>query len=381
MNLLKPAVAVAVLVLAGTLGACGDSGESEASKEDAARDTTLTQVIDAELKKASIPGAIVGVWQDGKTPYVRSFGVRDTTTNQPMTDDLHMRIGSTTKSFVVTAILQLVDQGKIGLDDSVDKYVSGVPSGNLITIRHLAGMRSGLYSYSDQAWITSLYKDPGRQWTSQELLALSFSHPLEFPPGTKFDYSNTNTVLLGVVVEKVSGQALKAYLDEHILEPERLTGTSYPSGAEIPTPHARGYTGPPWVPSGTADATDWSPSGGNAAGAMISTLEDLRAWTQAVATGKLLKPETQKQRLEFLPAPGEGEGALYGLGIENNNGWIGHNGNIPGYLTQPFYLPSQKMTMVILVNSNANVLGFVSLTTEITKVISPQNVWPAPPKE
>src|SRR5262249_35127653 len=152
-----------------------------------------------------------------------------------------------------------------------------------------------------------LASNPGRQWRPQELLAISFQHPLVFAPGTRFDYSNTNTVLLGLVVEKVSGQSLKAYLQEHILKPVGLTHTVFPTGAEMPTPHAGGYTGPPWIARGVADAPDWTPSWGWAAGAMISTLGDLRKWTRVLAAGTLLKPETQRQRLQFLPAVGEGE--------------------------------------------------------------------------
>ena len=99
-------------------------------------------------KSASVPGAIVGIWQDGREPYVRAFGVRDTATRQPMATDLYMRIGSNTKAFTVTAILMLADQGKLGLDDPIDRYVEGVPSGNQITLRQLAAMRSGLYDYA-----------------------------------------------------------------------------------------------------------------------------------------------------------------------------------------------------------------------------------------
>jgi D-alanyl-D-alanine carboxypeptidase len=377
---LLAALCLTVMALGSGRAAHAGPGDSEAALQPQAWDQPLTETINEELQKASIPGAIIGVWQDGKTPYVRAFGVRDITTREPMTTDLHMRIGSNTKAFVVTAILQLVDQGKIGLDDPIDKYVSGVPSGTVITIRQLAGMRSGLYNFADGSFLAMIGSNPGRQWSPQELLDISFQHPLVFAPGTQFDYSNTNTVLLGLVVEKVSGQSLQAYLEEHILKPLGLTHTLLPTGAEMPSPHARGYTGPPWIPSGVVDATDWNPSWGWAAGAMISTLGDLQIWTRVLATGTLLKPETQRQRLEFLPAPGEGEGAEYGLGIENNHGWIGHNGNLAGYLTQPFYLPSQRMTMIILVNSNVNVLGFVSLTQAITKIISPNNLWPDPPR-
>jgi len=343
------------------------------------RDAALTAAIQEGMQQASIPGVIVGVWQDGVDPYVQAFGVRDTASGQPMTTDLHMRIGSVTKTFVVTAILQLVDQGKIGLDDPIEKYVPGVPRGDVITIRQLAAMRSGLYSYTNEV-IPNLASNPTRQWTLPELLAISFGRrcPVLFEPGAEFDYSNTNTLLLGLVVEKVSGQRLEDYLHQHFLQPEGLAHTVFPADASIPSPHAEGYTE---TPDGqVVNATAWNPSWGWAAGQMISTLDDLHTWTLILATGKLVSPALQREREEFLPAPQEGEGAMYGLGLENDNGWIGHNGNIPGYLTFAFHLPSRQTTMVVLFNSSINLLGTAALMREMTKIISPDNLWPEPPK-
>src|SRR5262249_30479615 len=160
--------------------------------------------------------AIVGVRQDGIAPYARAFGVRDMASGAPMATDLVMRIGSLTKAFTVTAVLQLVDQGKLGLDDPISKYVPGVPNGDAITIRQLAARRRGLFSYPDGV-VPARASQPQRQWTPAELLAISFSHPPLFRPDEKFDYSNTNTVLLGLVIEKVSGQPVHAYIDEHIV--------------------------------------------------------------------------------------------------------------------------------------------------------------------
>src|SRR5262245_38485727 len=179
------------------------------------RDAALNATIPAAMQKASVPGAIVGIWQDGRAPYVRTFGVRDVATREPMAIDLSMRIGSTSKSFTVTAILLLADQGKLGLDDPIDRYVTGVPSGDQITLRQLAAMRSGLYNYCDDT-NQNLPQQPSRQWAPRELLEVALRHPLLFPPGSAFDYSNTNTVLLGMEVEKVSGQLLASFIEQNI---------------------------------------------------------------------------------------------------------------------------------------------------------------------
>lgn len=328
------------------------------------------------MEHASVPGAIVGVWQDGAAPYVEAFGVRDTSTGEVMSTDLLMRVGSVTKTFTTTAVLQLVDQGRVGLDDSIDVYVPGVPNGDTITIRHLAAMRSGLPDYGEVV-IPLLPSQPQRQWTPRELLEISFSTPPLFPPGTAFDYSNTNTVLLGLVVEKASGRPLADYIADHITGPEALDHTSVGDTAAFPAPHARGYTRT--SDGETVDATDWNPSWGYGAGNMISTLDDLSVWARVLADGTLLTPVTQLEREEFLPAPSEGSGSLYGLGVEYQNGWIGHNGNIAGYQAYVYRLPSEGKTMVVLVNSNVDPLGVWNLVSEIVSVVSPDHRWPGPP--
>jgi D-alanyl-D-alanine carboxypeptidase len=343
---------------------------------------TLTRTIQAQLREAAIPGAIVGVWRGDRQLYRRALGVRDIATGRPMATNFRTRIGSVTKSFVVTAVLQLVDQGKVGLDDPIAKYVRGVPNGNRITIRQLAGMRSGLYSYTNTIIPRAIARQPQRQWTVPELLRISFRRAPLFAPGRAFDYSNTNTLLLGLVVENVSGQSLSAYLEQSILRPERLTRTLFPRGAEFPSPHAEGYTN--WTPTGFGDplerglnATDWNPAWGGAAGAMISTLDDLRRWAPALATGRLLRPATQRERVRFRTAPGEG-GATYGLGLMNYGGWVGHDGNIAGYITFPFYLPAERTTLVVMLNANSNPLGAVNLMRAITRIITPRHLWPDP---
>jgi D-alanyl-D-alanine carboxypeptidase len=365
-------VAIVAALAAGLLAGCTTLSPADQ------RAAALDRAIPAAMQRASIPGAIVGVWQDGREPYVRAFGVRDTATREPMTADLYMRIGSVTKTFTITAILMLADQGRLGLDDPIDRYVPGVPGGDQITLRQLAAMRSGLFDYSGPL-IQELERNPGRQWTPRELLAISFRHPLQFPPGSRFDYNNTNTILLGEVVEKVSGQPIDRFIAQSILGPQGLTRTLYPAGAEFPSPHARGYR--KLADGRIVDATDWNPSWGGAAGQMISTLDDLRTWARDLALGTLISPAMKRERERFLPAPEEGEGVLYGLALENDNGWVGHNGNVLSYMAFPYYLPAERMTMVVLVNSGVDVPGTWTMMQDIARIISPNNPWPGLPKE
>ena len=367
-------VAAAVLV-AATLADVAAAGPAAAARPN--RASALTAAIKQVMRQTSIPGVIVGVWQPGVAPYVKAFGVRNKATGRPMTTDLHLRIGSETKTFTITAVLQLVDQGKVGLDDPIGNYLSGVPNGNEITIRQLAEMRSGLVSYTtSEAWSQAYQSNPLRPWTPQELLPYSFSQPLLFAPGTQFNYSNTNTILLGLLVEKVSGQSLSAFISQHILKAEGLTHTSFPAGAAIPSPYAQGYS--KQTPNGKlANVTKWNPAWAWAAGSMISTIADLHTWARVVATGTLLTPATQQQREVFLPVVEEPP-MTYGLALFNINGWLGHNGSIPGYQSLTVYLPSSKATMVVLMNTDANPPDH-ELTTvvgrAITKIITPKHIF------
>ncbi|MGW2103568.1 serine hydrolase domain-containing protein [Streptomyces olivaceoviridis] len=390
-----------VAVLAGTLCAPLTAGPvpaasvavrpgPSASEPDVrALSPAVTRQLDATVRRvmreAHVPGVTVGIWTPGREGYVRSFGVADKATGRRMTPDLYTRIGSETKTFTVTALLQLVDQGKVGLDDTIGTYVGGVPDGDRITLRQLAGMRSGLFNYSeDDDFIKALTSDPRRPFTPRQLLDYAFRHPVLFPPGEKFFYSNTNLILLGLVVEKESGRHLGDYIRRHILGPAGMRHTLFPRGSGFPAPHAQGYTDQT-ANGKVADAADWNPSWGWAAGAMISTLDDLRVWAPTVATGelpgggRLISPAAQKQRLitPATPIPGTG----YGLGIFDVQGWIGHNGSLPGYESLTVYLPATRTTLVVLLNTDINHRGQEPSTLfgrAVTQIISPRHVFDLP---
>ncbi|MBV1945060.1 serine hydrolase [Streptomyces sp. BV129] len=349
----------------------------------------VTRQIDDAVKRVmretGVPGVTVGIWTPDKGDYVRSFGVADKSDRRAMSPDLYMRIGSETKTFTVTALLQLVDQGKVGLDDPIGEYIDGVPNGDRITLRQLADMRSGLFNYSeDPDFFKALTSDPERPFTPQQLLDYSFKHPVQFQPGAKFSYCNTNLILLGLLVEQRSGQSLGDYIQEHVLDPAKMTRTSFPEGAEFPKPHAQGYTDQT-ADGKVAETAGWNPSWGWAAGAMISDLEDLRTWSRTVATGRfpdgerMVSPATQRERLTTPPTGYPGAG--YGLGIFDVHGWIGHNGSLPGYESLTVYLPSARTSLVILLNTDIAHDGEEPSTLfgkAVTEVVSPDHVYELP---
>jgi D-alanyl-D-alanine carboxypeptidase len=310
---------------------------------------TLDRAARSSFKNAAAPGAIVGV-QTPKGTWTAAYGYADPTTKAPMTVDMHLRIGSVTKTFTGTLILQLAAQGKLSLDDPIARYISGIPNGDKITLRMLANMTSGVAGYYTKAFLDRYFGNPSTVFSPDELIAYGVSASPVFAPGERFDYSNTNTVLLGKVIEKVTGHSIKEELDTAILEPLRLTDTSWPGDSpELPTPHPQGYT---LQGSGTlkepADATRWNPSFGWTAGAMISTVHDLLVYDRAVGTGRgLLSKEMQTERLTSFPAP-----AGYGLAMGCIDGWVGHTGELPGFNTTVYYDTKTDTSVVVLANSD-----------------------------
>jgi D-alanyl-D-alanine carboxypeptidase len=322
------------------------------------------------------PGVIVGIWMPGGT-FVTAQGKADMVTGEPMSVDDHVRVGSITKTFTVTVLLQLVAQGTLSLDDPVSKYASYVPNGENITLRMLANMTSGLFNYSeDPTFITSLYSNPQQEWTPMQLLDIAFQHPPYFAPGTGFHYSNTNTVLLGAIIEHQLNDNICDIYSSYNFGPLGLMNTQCPSGTSMPAPYAHGIT---VTPSGAmADATNWNPSWAFTAGWLISDLQDLKVWVKAYTTGAQIPASLQQQRLDWITVPPATPENSYGLGIGMDNGWIGHEGGLPGYNSEGQYLPSQDAEIVVLVNSDIDNSSGVSpafgLFQALTKILTPQNV-------
>ena len=312
--------------------------------------TKLDDAASSSFAEAASPGAVVGVRTPAGT-WINSYGIADDTTKAPMTSDVHQRIGSVTKTFTGTVLLQLVEQGKVSLDDPIDKYVPGVPNGDRVTLRMLADMTSGVASYTRSTAFTDEYfAHPETVFTPDQLLAIGIAESPLFEPGAQFDYSNTNTVLLGMVIEKVTGQKIGDVFTQDVLTPLGLTNTSWPGDSPVlPDPHAQGYTlQGSGTPDNPANATNWNPAWGWTAGEMISNMDDLLVYGRALGTGQgLLSPAVQTERLESFPGP-----AGYGLAMGCVDGWVGHTGELPGFNTSVFYDTTSDTTVIVEVNSD-----------------------------
>ncbi len=326
------------------------------------------------MKDNVIPGAVVLIASPDQGDWTGTFGTGTLGEDDPITVADHFRVGSNTKTMTSTVILQLVQEGKLALDDPIGKYIDGVPNGDKITIAQLSEMRSGLYSYSfDPKFNQTLDEEPQKVWTPQELLDIAFAHPVNFAPGAEYDYSNTNIVLLGLVIEKLTGLSAAAAFQERIFTPLGMKDTSLPAAddASIPGPHPQGYSfgtntstidtyalpaaDIPKALAGTLlpnNETDANPSWTWTAGGAISTVDDMKTYVQALVGGGLLDAQTQKVRMDSLQStdPSSPSAALYGLGIAQVGPFIGHDGQIPGYMTFMGQDPKTGLTMVILTN-------------------------------
>ena len=311
--------------------------------------TSLDQAATAGVKEAASPGAIVGV-RTPKGTWIKAYGDSDPTKKQAMTADMHVRIGSVTKPFTGTLIMQLVEQGKVSLDDPISKYVSGVPNGDQVTLKLLGTMRSGVASYSrNEDFITKLFANPEGTYSVDQLLTYGYALSPAFAPGAEFEYSNTNTLLLGKVVEKVTGKTLQEAYRSMIFDPLTLSQTSAPgSNPEMPAPFSRGYTLQGVTGTTPADATNYNPSWAGAAGEIVSDTDDMLTFARALGTGQgLLKPATQVTRLgTWAPAGG------YGFQWACAGGWVGHTGELPGYNVTTWYDTTSDTSVVVTANSD-----------------------------
>ncbi|MEV0675298.1 serine hydrolase domain-containing protein [Actinosynnema sp. NPDC050436] len=301
-----------------------------------------TLVLAASLAAGTVvPGAQVDSWIAARQASAAVLRVDDGTgvashaAGEAQVDG-HFRIGSVTKTFVATVVLQLVDEGRVGLDDPIARYVHGVPKGEVITVRQVLDHTSGLYDYAhEQGWSTNRWRGAARfrSYRPRDLLDVAFSHPSNFEPGSGWRYSNTNYVVAGLLVERVTGRPYGAEVTRRIIDPLGLRHTSVPGHLPwLPRPHARGYAE---VAGRLVDATLMNPSLDWAAGEMISTTADLDRFLDALLGGRLLEPAS----LAAMRTTRE-TGSIfgYGLGLQRfdlpcgRSVW-GHGGELIGYLT------------------------------------------------
>lgn len=332
------------------------SGDSRRDELQESFSALVTQV----GSETQTPGISLHVISEKHGSFSVNWGMADLVSETPVGRDQLFRIGSLTKTFTGAAVLRLAEEGMVELDAPASDYLE-LENGNdllsTISVRNLLNMSSGLPEYLTEPFIiSSILPDPLRNWHPAELLALAFdpaSEPL-FPPGSDFFYANTNYLLLGLLIEAVSGQSYAEYLNVEFLEPLGLSNTRANNDATIPEELARGY----FDFAEDEQYEDWTQMHMSyvwTAGCIVSTARDTAVWMDALARGDLMGEE-----LRSLLFKGQQivEGVVYGGGIVVEEGFgIGHNGTVIGYHADAWHDPVSATTVTVLSNTNAPLSG------------------------
>jgi D-alanyl-D-alanine carboxypeptidase len=286
------------------------------------------------------PGAIATLYRDGQLTSL-SAGRADVKRGRAPRVTDHMRIASVAKAFSGAVALNLVRAGALSLDDTIGERVSGMPAAwSAVTVRQLLNHTSGVPDYTaSKAFARQFERDPRGYVSPRTLIGWVSSDPLEFPSGSRYEYSNTDNIVIGLIVEAVSGQAYGEELQRIVLGPARLRQTSFPSKAALPSPFIHGYlTAPGERPEDVS--TILSPSGAWASGAVVSTPRDLNAFIRAYLGLEFFDSAQQRQQMSFVgggesspPGPGRNSAGLALFRYQTKCGTVfGHTGNFPGYV-------------------------------------------------
>jgi CubicO group peptidase (beta-lactamase class C family) len=341
----------------------------QADATDKARADAVMRVVQIFMTQAHLKAAIVRVTVDGKEVVTQAVG--DSMTGVPATTDMHFRNGAVAISYVSTLLLKLVDQKKVSLDDRLSKWLPDFPNAGRVTLGQLAQMTSGYPDYilGNDQFDSESYANPFQQWTTQDMLAQISGRPLLYEPGTNWNYAHTNYVLLGLALEKATGQNMPMLLQNEVLGPLGLKHTANSDTAEIPWPVLHTFTSERRkalkIPAGTPfyeESTYWNPSWTITHGAIQTTnINDMETTAVGIGSGKLLSPESYKKMVSTAlrgkthAQPGcptcfdQSEGYTYGLGIIISGDWLMQNPLFSGCAGVEAYLPAQKIAIAVAV--------------------------------
>ncbi|HEX3619881.1 MAG TPA: serine hydrolase domain-containing protein, partial [Candidatus Udaeobacter sp.] len=335
MEIRHPAVAIALLVIFGA------PVPGKADKID--------DYIIAQIKRLHVPGASIAIVRDGHITKAQGYGFANLELRSPATKETVYEIGSTSKQFAATAIMMLVEEGKVRLDDTITKYFPEAPqTWRAITIRHLLTHTSGIQNHvAVPHWLDVFRTNLAFQTapSRDELLKMFFKLPLEFQPGETWAYDNTGYYLLGIIIEKASGKSYWQFLDERIFKPLGMNATRSTDPLPIVRNRASGYE---WKNDHFENRPVLLPAIAFSAGSLLSTVEDMAKWDAALYTEKLLKRSSLDQ-MWTPPATNDGTDAPfnYGFGwfIENYHGHrlVQHSGGTPGFSSAIYRFVSDKL--------------------------------------
>ncbi len=315
------------------------------------------------LKSTGVPSASIAVVQDGKIAYVQAYGAAHLDPQTAATPAMRYSIGSISKQFTAAAILMLAEEGKLSLDDPVSKYVSGLTDGSQVTIRDLLSHTSGYQDFWPQDYAPPMMLKP---ITADQIMDRWARKPLDFAPGTKWQYSNTNYVIAGVIVEKVAGMPLLKLLSQRVFMPLGMTSVADTDKNKLPPTDPTGYMRyalGPLRPAGK-EGRGWM----FAAGELAMTAEDLAKWDISIIDQSVLKPASYHE-METETLLKNGVGTRYGLGVSvfssNGHRTLEHGGEVLGFVAENIVLPDDKIAVAVLTNQDAS-----SAAADIGKQVS-----------
>lgn len=340
-------LAALAILAAGNAAATSPSAWPAPSGDDAF--VKAVDAVMAEVYKPGEPGAAVIVRKDGRTLLRKAYGTADLELAVTMEPDMVFRLGSITKQFTAVSILMLAEQGKLGLEDEITKFLPDYPThGRKITVENLLTHTSGIQSYTDlPEWLPLLRKD----FTVRELIDLFKDKPMQFEPGERWAYCNSGYILLGAIIEKVSGRSYEEFVNENIFKPLGMKHSYYGSTERVIPRRIPGYEK---GASGFTNASYLSMTQPYSAGSLLSNVDDLAVWSQAVFSGKLVGKKWLEQA--FTPyrlKNGESTGYGYGWFIANDRGHrsVEHGGGINGFTTYEMTFPEDGLFLALLTNS------------------------------
>jgi len=331
---------------------------------------------DAQAKHG-LAALLCGVWNKDETILTDARG--ESMTSVPATADMHLRVGGVAYTCIGMALLRLAEKRSLSLDDPLARWYPKLPQAAAVTLRMLANCTSGYPDYvRSPTFSAEVLKNPFRQWRPQELIELGLATPLPYKPGTDWNYSHTNFVILGEILQQASGKSIGALLDQEIFQPLGLKETESLSTAALRAPVLHAFSMERGI---YEDCTYWSPSWAYPA-LMTSTLHDLGVLARALGTDKLL---SEKARAEQIAPTTVGMGRFqkklyYGLGIILLNGWLVQNPRINGYNLIFAHLPSRRLSVVIAATMGPKSAADVAYSTlifkDIVKVLAPDTPIP-----
>lgn len=328
----------------------------------------IDALVAAHRSETGAPGVMVAI-TGPKGRYLQAYGRRGSSGSSALlTLDDHFRIGSITKTVTAHAILMLIEQGVLSFDDTLSEFFSGIPNGNRITIRHMLTHTSGLYEYMNAPGVyiyMSLF--PTMSYSEASFLARMRIATPQFAPGAQFKYTNSNYVFLGLIIREVTGVEARDWMRQNIFEPLEMFETSWPTNANLPAPYSDG------VP-----VTRFNPEWARGAGALVSTMGDLVAWTEAMRDGVLLSPSMREEwgnTFVELPNPGDGPDVQgYGYGVVSFGNWLGHNGAIPGFECQSMFDYETGAVVAVMQNKQASPSTIGKLWFKIVNHLYPDSL-------